>query len=302
MNRYINIEKINKKIIDNVEATILCDEQKFDKQVAKIVKKIKRDKSDEKVILIAGPSSAGKTTFSLLLKNAFENSNYNVVTISMDNFFIDRKKRKRLENGDEDFESLSIVNLEQLEKCFSELFEKRTALFPVYDFVNCVNIPNQIKIELQKNTIIIFEGIHCLNPKLYEKFGKRKLVKIFITNEKGYRFKKEKISPREIRFIRRVVRDKEKRNTDPLETYALWPNIVKAEKQYIFPFKKNADFVVDSSHSYELALYKRNLMDIKNTDEKLFKLLSFLPIALESTKISKNYIPENSLMWEFVKK
>ena len=302
MNKYYNIEKINKKIMKDVEALIKEDENKFNVQLKRIVNKIQKDSSNGKVILVAGPSSAGKTTFSELLKKSLTDLGFHIVTISMDNFFIDRRKRKRLSSGDEDFESLNIVNLDQLKSCFDELFERKTALFPVYDFENCVNIPNQIKINLEERTIIIFEGIHCLNPALYKNLGNRKLIKIFISNERGYRFKKETISPREMRFIRRVVRDREKRNTDPLETYALWPNIINAEKEYIFPFKKNADFVVDSSHSYELALYKKNLVDIKNNDAKLFKLLDFMPVALESTKISKEYIPENSLMWEFVKK
>ncbi len=302
MNRYYDIKKINKKIFKNVENLINKDEVKFNKQVKKIIKKIEKDKSDNKLVLISGPSSAGKTTFSEIIKRALTSDGYNVVIINMDNFFIDRNKRERLQSGDEDFESLKIVNLKQMEECFNELFEKKRALFPVYDFINCVNIPNQIEISIDKKTIIIFEGIHCLNPILYEKLGHQKLFKIFLANEIGYKFEKEEISPREMRFIRRVVRDKEKRNTDPLETYALWPNIIEAEKEYIFPFKKNADFVVNSSHSYELSLYKGNLLDIKFHDEKLFKLLDFMLVALESTKISKEYIPENSLMWEFVKK
>lgn len=297
-----NILNLNNEITSSPENLIKKCEEKFNNQLDKLIYDIENNDYDEKVILISGPSCAGKTTFANLLEKKLINNGFNIVTTQMDNFFIDRAKRKRLKNGEEDFESLNIVNLKQMKKCFRELFKNKTAMFPVYDFKKCINMENQIKIDINDKSIIIFEGIHALNPKLYKSLDTKNIYKIFITNEDHYSYLDSSISAREMRLIRRIVRDREKRNFKPRETFDIWHNIVSAENEYILPFKSKADFIMDSSFAYELGLYTSPLKEMKEEDPELFASAPFLETATQILPIDKALVPENSLMWEFLQK
>ncbi len=297
----LNLEKINKMIVKDVEKVIKEAEEGYRNQLVKIANKVVK-KKDLKIILISGPSCAGKTTSANLLKEILTNKGKKVISIEMDNFFKNLADRKILADGTPDYDSIDGVNLDQMQECFEKLFKNGTAMFPKYDFVNGVNMPNKKKYVFDKDTIIIFEGIHVLNPKLIEHLDTDKIVKIYISNYCGYKHGDMEISTRQFRLCRRIIRDMIKRGVSPQGTLDMWGHICTAEHTYIVPFKKDADFEINSSHTYEMGLYKHYILDAVKEGLLSFDSLPWLKIFMSCKPINKDLLPETTLMNEFIAK
>lgn len=296
---FLDLDKINKQIEENVEQVIAEAEENFRDQLFKIANKIIR-KKNIKLILMAGPSCAGKTTSARLLTEILQEKGKKVISIEMDSFFRNLEDRKLLPDGSIDFDSIHGVNLEQMESCFEKLFKNGVAMFPIYDFVNGKNIPNKKKYVFDKDTIIIFEGIHVLNPELTVHFKTNNLIKIYISNYFGYKNDEFEVSTRQFRLCRRMIRDKNKRGVSPSETLDMWGQICTAEHQYIVPFKKEADFEINSSHSYEMGLYKHYILDYVKEGELSFDNLPWLKIFEASKPVNQDFLPDTTLMNEFI--
>ena len=296
---FLNLDKINKQIEEDVEKVILTAEENFREQLFKIANKVMK-KKNVKLILMAGPSCAGKTTSARLLTEILNEKGKKVISVEMDSFFRNLEDRKLLPDGSIDFDSIDCVNLEQMQKCFKKLFENGSAMFPIYDFVNGKNIPNKKKYTFDNDTIIIFEGIHVLNPELTKHFDTDNLIKIYISNYFGYKNDELEVSTRQFRLCRRMIRDKNKRGVSPSETLDMWGHICTAEHQYIVPFKKEADFEINSSHSYEMGLYKHYILDYVKEGELSFDNLPWLKMFEASKPVSADLLPETTLMNEFI--
>lgn len=299
-NKYLDVKNINNEIKNNTEEFVNKCEKNFRKQLEKIAEDILSRKNPVKIILLGGPSCAGKTTSSRLLDELMTESGKNVVPIEMDNFFISLVDRPRLENGSVDYDSINIVNLDLMEKCFIELFEKGKAMFPKYNFLEGRSEPNSELIEGDKDTIFILEGIHALNPKLIEKVGTKDVYKIFINNGSGYEFENFKVEPRQFRMIRRMVRDVQFRGVSMANTIKHWKDVTDAEDVYILPYSGNVDSTINTSHAYEVCLYKPDIekaiangeIDLEN--HPWFKMFGVVDA------LNKSYLPETTLMKEFV--
>ena len=239
--KYLDIEKVNEELKKDEKGFVDFCEQSYRNQLVEISEKILARKKPVKVILLGGPSCAGKTTSSRLLDELMTEKGKNVVPIEMDNFFISLSERPRLENGSVDYDSINIVNLDLMEKCFTELFENGKAMFPTYDFIQGKSIPNSELIEGDKDTIFILEGIHALNPKLIKKVGTKAVYKIFINNANGYKYKDIKIKPRQFRMVRRMVRDVQFRGVSMANTIKHWKDVTDAEDLYIWPYSEKVD-------------------------------------------------------------
>lgn len=297
-----DVEIANERIRMYPDEFVLGCESYFKGQIKKLVFKIANNDVDERIILIAGPSCAGKTTFSMLLKDILIRQGLNVLTVEMDNFFIDRDKRPRLPNGEEDLESLNIVNLDLMEKSFDELLSKKKAMFPKYDFNKNISVPKQIPVKINHNTIIILEGLHALNPNLLSRLHTRAVYKVFIEAETGFIGKTGKLSHTNLRMVRRMIRDNDRRNLPPQETISLWPNLLKSEKENIEPYKNTADFTIDSTHFFELGIYKTHIQEFIKQDETILQKLPFFSVVLESDELDPLHLPKDTLMWEFINK
>ena len=301
MQKYLDVKNVNLEVKNNTQEFVNKCEKGFRNQLEKISEDILSRKSPVKIILLGGPSCAGKTTSSRLLDELMTESGKNVVPIEMDNFFISLSERPRLENGSVDYDSINIVNLDLMEKCFVELFEKGKAMFPRYNFLEGKSEPNSELIEGDADTIFILEGIHALNPKLIEKVGTKDVYKIFINNGDGYEFEGIKVEPRQFRMVRRMVRDVEARNVSMANTIKHWKDVTGAEDLYIWPYSKNVDSTINTSHAYEICLYKPFIEeaikngDINAEDHAWFKLFGVVDV------LDKKYLPQTTLMKEFIK-
>lgn len=300
---YININDVNKKLENNGMKVMLDAESSYRGQLFKLANKILKHKPKPKVVLLAGPSCAGKTTTANLLKEIFERKKREVIIISMDDFFISREETPVLPNGMKDFDSLRSVNLKQMERCFKQLFATGEAWFPRYDFVTGLNIENSYHYTYSAKTIIIFEGIHVLNPQLIKYIGVKEVYKIYASTLKGFEFDEvTKMNTRQLRLIRRMIRDVERRGKSPEETILAWQNVCDAEDTYIAPYKNNVDYYINTTHEFEVALYKSELFEILLFNRDILSQLSFLSIFDESASLPKSKLPQTSLMWEFLEK
>lgn len=304
---FINVNEVSKKLIQNENKVMLDAESNYRGQLFQAVSQILNSKKKYKFILLGGPSCSGKTTTANLLKDILESKHKKAIVVSMDDFFLNREDTPFLPNGARDYDNVTTVNLDLVEKCFSTLFEKGVAKFPKFDFVTGINDTEHytFKYNLNKkeSPIIIFEGIHVLNPMLIERLATKDVFKIYIGTLSGFVGNNGTImSTRQVRFIRRVIRDSERRGTNPEKALKSWQDVCEAEDTYIAPFKETADFYINTTHSYEVAIYKTEFFKIMAEYREILDHLSFLYLFDETVSLTRNKLPDTTLMWEFITK
>ncbi len=300
---FIDINEVNRKLNENEMKVMYDAESTYRGQLFLLVQNILKQKVMPQIILLAGPSCAGKTTTARLIKEILESKKKKAIIISMDDFFLNREDTPLLPNGMKDFDSLRAINLKQMEKCFKELFKKGKAGFPRFDFISGLNLENEYELTFDEDTVIIYEGLHVLNPELIKHLGTDRFFRVYADALKG--FKRDefyKISNRNLRLIRRMIRDYARRGNSPETTMKSWRNVCDAEDTYIAPFKDSADAFINTTHDFELALYKTDFFEIVMENREVIQELPFLEIFEDSISLDKRRIPDTSLMWEFVDK
>lgn len=299
MKKTYDLEVINENLRTNPRKQILDTESRYRGQLFVIADRIVAD-HELKLVLIAGPSCAGKTTTARLLKEILERMEKDVVTISMDDFFIDREKTPILPNGLKDYDSPRAIDTELMKECFTELFTGRKTMFPRYDFLSGKNIRDDHELHLKYNTIIIFEGLHVLNPIITRCLGTEKFFSIYVNADSGFKYKREKVKTLDLRLMRRMIRDISRRNNSVKDTLRTWDTVCDAEKKYISKFKKRCDAIVDTTHEFELGILraeKERLTAEKGINFAKVQEVKFLDNA---DLVDKRDLPDTTLMWEFV--
>lgn len=298
--KYFNIEEINSEIKAGAQKFVDTVESNYRNQLERVANDILAREKPVKIILLGGPSCAGKTTSAKLIDEVLEAHGKKVISVEMDNFFISRDERPRLPNGSIDYDSINIVDLKLMKKCFLELFETGKTMLPVYDFINGVSVPNSELIEADKDTIIIFEGIHTLNPKLIKELGTDDFYKIFINNGNGYKLGETTIEPRQFRMVRRMVRDVEFRGVSMANTIKHWKDVTDAEDLYIMPFSDDVDIKINTSHEFEIDLFKDAVLDALNNNEIDKVKMPWVDVFKKVEPLSKKLLPKTTLMKEFL--
>lgn len=293
-----NMEVLAKK---HLSSLIYNSEYNFDSQVIKIADKIYAEKS-VKMILIAGPSASGKTTFANLLADRLEFRGVKVHRISTDDFFIDRDKIEVLPNGLLDMDSLNAMDVKLLTFTIESLLEGHRVIVPRFDFVEGRRAGDTREILAEDADVTIVEGIHALNPVILGKYGIHddRIVGIYISPRRDFLLPSGRtIAPVELRLLRRILRDHYSRGHSLADTLAQWDEVLKAERVNIYPFVHRAAFTVDSVYDYELLVYKRclgNSLDAyphKWTD-------NIREVLREVADIPDMTIPSTSLLNEFI--
>ncbi|MCL2860592.1 MAG: nucleoside kinase [Oscillospiraceae bacterium] len=294
-------EKVRKHDIINY---ILLAEALHEKKIANIADEILKRK-DVKMVLIAGPTSSGKTTFAKRLGLQLRLDGFELVTISVDNYFKERENTPKDEEGNYDFENIEAIDLELFNSHLQKLLAGEEIDVPTFDFTKGKKIFNGTKMRLKDDEILVIEGIHCLNDKLTKIIDKQKKFKIYISALAvlGIDFH-NKISAIDTRLIRRIVRDYQFRGYSAKHTLEMWSSVRRGESKYIEPFVEDADMMFNSSLMYELGVLKDYalplLEKIDNTlpeyseAKRLITLLNFFE------SISKDEIPRVSLLREFI--
>ena len=260
---------------------------------------------DVKVVLIAGPSSSGKTTFAKRLSVQLAVCGIRPMAIANDDYFVDRVRTPRDEKGEYDFEHIEAMDIELLTSQLNALIAGEEVEPPRYDFLTGKSVPSGRKLKLQENDILILEGIHALNPRLTEGVDDRHKFRIYasalttlLLDDHNY------IPTTDNRLLRRIVRDHKYRARSAQETIAQWPSVRRGEERWIFPFQENADVMVNTALLFELAALREQALPLleevpENAEEyseayRLRKFLSYVkPIPILG-------LPPTSLLREFL--
>ncbi len=283
---------------------VLVSEALHERRIAEIAALIAERRDRMRVVLIAGPSSSGKTTFSKRLSIQLLASGLAPYPIGLDNYFIDRDKSPLDEYGEYDYESLQVLDLARLNQDIKRMIASEEVRLPRYDFIEGKQIEGEL-IQLDQDQIIILEGIHGLNPELLPEIPSENTFRIYVsalTQLNLDRF--NRVSTTDTRLIRRIVRDAAQRGYSAQETIRRWESVRRGERKYIFPFQENADAMFNSALVYEGAvvasLAEPLLRQVPfGTDEHVEakRLLAFLSWFLP---IDSNLIPDNSMIREFI--
>ena len=300
---YFTLNNINENVESNMESFINDAESRFESSVTELAD---RFTSDCDIVLLAGPSSSGKTTTAGKIAQKIKNSGRNAFTLSLDDYYRNATDIPLTEKGLKDFENISALDIDLIHRTFSDLIEKRTAQVPEFDFVSGTRKPETRKLELKKDDLIIVEGIHALNPIITKGLDESHITKVYIsvssrvTDDSG----RVVFSKRNLRLVRRMIRDYHYRNTSIEKTLSQWQEVLKGEDKYIFPFERNASFRIDSFHPYEPCLFKREAVELLGTvgeDSNVYPIASELKNSFsELDTIDMSKLPADSLLREFV--
>ena len=289
---------------DKIKYLILLSEALHEKKISQIADKIVA-RQGVKMILIAGPSSSGKTTFAQRLGIQLRINGLRPVTISVDNYFVEREQTPLNEKGEYDFESIDAIDIELFNKHLLALLNGEEIEMPEFDFHEGKKKYNGNKVKMQKDDVLVIEGIHCLNDKLTEKISQDQKYKIYISaltvlNMDAF----NRISTTDTRLVRRMVRDNQFRGYSAKDTIATWDNVNKGEEKNIFPFQEQADSIFNTSLIYELGVLKNEavplLEQITNDEPEYAEAQRLLEILRYFEPISKDLVPSNSLIKEFL--
>ncbi|HOA18848.1 MAG TPA: nucleoside kinase [Sedimentibacter sp.] len=297
---------LNKKIVNNeIYDMIRINEALHEKKIAYIADEITNDKNI-KIVLIAGPSSSGKTTLAQRLSIQLRVNGKKTYAVSLDDYFVDRHLTPKNEKGEYDFETIKALDLDLFNEQLIDLMAGEEVQIPVYNFKEGSREYTREPVRLTNDHIIIIEGIHGLNDELTANIPQVNKFKIYISALTQLNIDRHnRISTSDLRLLRRIVRDYTHRGNNAIKTMELWDNVIKGTEKYIFPYQENADAIFNSALVYELCVLKKYaepiIMEIDEDScfyserQRLLKFLSyFLPIEDESA------IPNTSILREFI--
>ncbi len=299
------VYKLNREIdIGRIEGDILIDEALHEKKISNIADDILKRKN-VKIVLIAGPSSSGKTTFAQKLCIHLKVNGLNPVTISVDNYFVERDENPKDENGNYDFECIEAIDLKLFNEHLLKLLNGEEIEMPIFDFTRGTKMYNGNKMKLKENEVLVIEGIHCLNDKLTELIPKEQKYKIYISALTVLNLDyHNRISTTDTRLVRRIVRDHQFRGYSALHTLKMWESVRQGEEKNIFPYQEEADSMFNSSLIYELAALKSYAMplleEIDNSHPEYSEAKRLYSFLNYFNDIPQENIPSDSLLREFI--
>ena len=275
-----------------------------EKKLAKIAEDIAQRKG-VKLVLLAGPSSSGKTTSCKRLSIQLAVNGLKPLQISLDDYFVDRDKTPKDENGEYDFESIYALNLDLLNDQFNALFRGEEVDLPKYDFPSGKSIKSGKKLKLEPNNVLVVEGIHALNPELTAHIPEEQIYRVYASALTTILLDNHNYIPTtDNRLLRRIIRDYKYRGVSAQETIHRWPSVRAGENKWIFPFQENADAMLNTAMLYELSVLKMQAEPLlqqvpENCEEyaEAYRLLKFLKYF---KGIPYNNLPPTSLLREFL--
>ncbi|MGE5342356.1 MAG: nucleoside kinase [Candidatus Omnitrophota bacterium] len=301
-----NVGRLNQIIENNgISDLIKVAESLHEKKIANIADAIEKERQNVKLVLIAGPSAAGKTTFSKRLAIHLRVNGIRPITISVDNYFVDRILCPKDEKGEYDFEALEALDLMFFNQTLYDLLDGKEVAIPKFDFETGKRVPNHHFLRLEDDQILIVEGIHCLNERLSEAIRAKNKFKIFVSALTQLSIDdNNRISTTDTRILRRMIRDKSYRGYGPADTIKRFNSVIRGERMHIFPLQESSDFVFNSALVYELAVLKdyaapllRAVSELDEAFPEARRLLDFLELF---RAVPANEIPPTSILREYI--
>lgn len=303
-----NISDLNKKIKNNeFDEIISVSEALHEKKISEIAAFIAKQLDTKRLILIAGPSSSGKTTTAERLRIHLRVNGINPVSISVDDYFLNREQTPRDEQGNYDFENIHALDLPLFNEHLRRILDGERVKLPTFNFIQGCREYRGNSIQINEHQPIIIEGIHALNDQLTADIDLDKKLKVYVSAITGIAFNNyNRIPTTDCRLIRRIVRDSQFRSHDALQTLRMWPSVRAGEEKNIFPYQEDADIVFNTSLIYELAVLKQyatKLLEVIDCEQPEYseavRLLNLLGHVQELDHFN---IPDNSILKEFIGK
>jgi uridine kinase len=289
---------------DRIHEVILVSEALHEQRVSEIAAQIASRREDVRVVLISGPTSSGKTTFSKRLSIQLLAYGIAPFPVEMDNYFLDRESTPLGENGKPDFESINAIDRVRLSNDIRRLIDGENVILPHFNFISGKREPGE-EIQLKSDEILVLEGIHGLNPDLFRDLPNQQAFRVYVSALTQLNLDRHnRVSTTDTRLIRRIVRDASQRGYAAQQTIQRWEAVRMGERRYIFPYQENADAMFNSALAYELSVLKPIAEPLLRqvpygTPEyvEAKRLLAFLEWFLP---IDSELIPDNSILREFI--
>ena len=300
-----NISELNKRVTKgNINDLIFLSESNRNRRLLNISEEIYNNK-DIKIVLISGPSSSGKTTTSKKLQLFLSGNGLNPISLSIDDYFLDRDETPKLENGDYDFESVRALNTEKFNKDLKDLLEGKEVYPSKYNFITGKSEQSNESIKLGEKDILIVEGLHALNEELTSSIDKKHKYKMYVCPLTVMSLDNHNvIKASDIRLLRRMVRDNMTRGYSASETITNWDRVRKGEEMYVYAYNEEADVVYNTSLLYEIGVIKVYaeplLFSIEENDKNYMEAIRLLNLLKNVLPISNDFIPKDSILREFI--
>lgn len=301
-----SVGRLNRKVADgSVAEFIRVNEALQEKKIADIAETIAERRDHVRVVLIAGPSSSGKTTFTKRLAIQLSAQGLKPHLVSVDDYFVSREETPRDEEGNYDFESVRAIDIPLLNDHLLRIFAGEEVELPRFDFRTGSRTESGTTIHVDERGILLMEGIHCLNDELTERVDRSTKFKIYISALTQLNLDDHnRISTTDNRLVRRMVRDFQFRGHSAHDTLHMWPSVRRGERRNIFPFQDTADAAFNSALDYELGVLKKHaeplLRRIKPSDDVYDEALRMLSFLDNFTNIPDKLVPDYSIVREFI--
>lgn len=299
------LEYINDLAGENPQALVARSELRYKNIINNIAESVLDDTGRE-IIMLAGPSASGKTTTANKLADKFTSLGMKTYVVSLDDYYMNREDIPGFADGKPDFETVNALDLPLLASTLKSLMSGETTKLPIFDFKTGHRSETYKEIKLGKNDAVVVEGLHALNPAVTADLEGLKMLKIYVSVSSRIYDAKGKIilNKRNIRFVRRLVRDFNFRGSSVENTYTLWESVLAGEDKYLFPFRDCADIRINSIHLCEPCLMKDTalkMLEGAELSECYRKDANRLIASLKQFKsISENFVAEDSLLREFL--
>ncbi|MDE5806895.1 MAG: nucleoside kinase, partial [Muribaculaceae bacterium] len=306
--RVSNVGELNRAIEERRTADLInVAEAMHDKLLGRISDEIarRRERGEAGIVLLAGPSSSGKTTTCKRLAIQLMTNCIVPKMISLDDYFVDREHTPRDESGDYDYEHLHALDLEQFNKDLQALLRGEEINLPTYSFEYGRRVEKHRPLRLDSNDVLLIEGIHGLNPELTASIAHENIYKVYVSALTTLRIDDHNwISTSDNRLLRRIVRDYKYRHTSALDTIRRWPSVRRGEERWIFPFQENADAMFNSSLIFEIGVMKEYaeplLRDVPHTAREYAQAYRLLRFLHYFEPVPADQVPHTSLLREFL--
>lgn len=299
----LTVDKINSLVKETPEKIINDSEKRYNDLVKSTAEKICKNEG-RTLVMVAGPSSSGKTTTSKLLKKEIEFLSRKAKIISLDDFYRSQDTVYTFEDGTVDYETVKALDVDYIAECLYKLMNEGKCKLPRFSFITKKR-EYYVETLIEEDDIIIVEGLHALNPLITDQLQNEQMVKIYVSvSSRILDGENVLMSKRDIRLVRRLIRDYHFRDSSPENTFYLWNGVRMGEDRYLFPFSDRADIKIDSIHPYELCAFKDVAIKVLDrTDPKSVYYSSAQQLKNKLSKfisIGEASVPRGSLLTEFV--
>ena len=299
------LQTINEYALNDPAGLVEKAENHYDREITETAQRIADDDS-LKIVAIAGPSASGKTTTAHILSEKLQNLGEQTEVVSLDDFYLPTEQLPLTEEGKYDIESVNALDKELMKKCFCEIINTGRTELPKYNFAEKRRILSARSIDISGKGIVIVEGLHALNPVITDLVPRKNIFKAYISVNRSVLDDNGDVllTSRQIRLMRRVLRDRIFRGSSVNETLALWKGVVEGEKKYLYCFKDTADVLIKTLHIYEPCLYRNAFCALCDETQNITDCRDYFLKTAEAVRkfvpLDESLVPHGSLIREFI--